>query len=413
MQAQDHNGSDAAAAAAHGYQARSLAGAVIGSITGISALLLYTNGQFVAGLTRDFGLTRVQFGFGVLLATMAIAAANPLVGWLVDRFGAKRPSMVGLLLLSCGFFALGSQVESVGSYFLIQTLLGFAGAASGPIAYTKIIGAAFDARRGMALGLTMTGIGLAGAIIPPILGGIIAAHGWRAGYYALAVVPLAGALLTGLILPRIGGRSTARAGARPDAAAPDASAWLGSRVFWTLAAAFAAMSLSFAGLLPHFVPMLGDNGLDPVAAGKIAGQIGLAVIASRLLIGWLLDRVFAPRIAIAMCLTAAAGCCALLFKGIDAAPLTAIALGFALGAELDLMGFLVARYFGLLQFGRIYGWLYGAFVFASGIGPVWVGAVRDATGSYTRTLAVSAAGLIASCAVFLLLPRYPRSGQSA
>ena len=405
MQAQDHNGSDAAAAAARGYQARSLAGAVIGSITGISALLLYTNGQFVAGLTRDFGLTRVQFGFGVLLATMAIAAANPLVGWLVDRFGAKRPSLVGLVLLSGGFFALGSLVDSVGSYFLIQTLLGFAGAASGPIAYTKIIGAAFDARRGIALGLTMMGIGVAGAIIPPILGGIIAAHGWRAGYYALAVVPLAGVLLTGLILPRLGGRATPAGVPAVDAAA---TPWLRSKIFWTLAGAFAAMSLSFAGLLPHFVPLLGDNGLDPVAAGKLAGQIGLAVIASRLVIGWLLDRVFAPRIAIAMCLIAAAGCAAFLFQGIGAATLMAVALGLALGAELDLMGYLVARYFGLAQFGRIYGWLYGAFVFASGLGPVWVGAVRDATGTYTLTLAVSMAGLVASCVVFLLLPRYPQ-----
>ncbi len=47
-------------------------------------------------------------------------------------------------------------------------------------------------------------------------------------------------------------------------------------------------------------------------------------------------------------------------------------LGFAMGAELDLMGFLVARYFGLAEFGRIYGWLYGAFIFASGLGPLWV-----------------------------------------
>lgn len=411
MQAQNDNGGEVTAAAARAQQARSLTGAVIGSITGISALLLYTNGQFVAGLTRDFGLTRVQFGFGVLLATMAIAAANPLVGWLVDRYGARRPSMIGLVLLSAGFLALGTWTHSVGSYFLIQTLLGFAGAASGPIAYTKIIGAAFNARRGMALGVTMTGIGLAGAIIPPILGGIIAAHGWRAGYYALAVVPLAGALLTGLILPASGGRASAPAMART-AAAADAAPWMRSKIFWTMAASFAAMSLSFAGLLPHFVPMLGDHGLDPVAAGKVAGQIGLAVIASRLLIGWLLDRVFAPRIAIAMCLIAAAGCAALLFQGIGAASLTAIALGLALGAELDLMGYLVARYFGLAQFGRIYGWLYGAFVFASGLGPVWVGAVRDATGNYTRTLLVSAAGLLASCAVFLLLPRYAPARES-
>jgi MFS family permease len=391
------------------FQARSLAGAVIGSITGISALLLYTNGQFVAGLARDFGLTRVQFGFGVLLATMAIAAANPLVGWLVDRLGAKWPSIGGLVALSAGFAALGAFTGSAGDYFLLQTLLGFIGAASGPIAYTKVIGAAFHARRGVALGITMMGIGLSGWLVPPLLARIIEAHGWRGGYFALAVVPLAGALLTAIVLPRVA------TPARPVAAAAMAAepaTWLRERTFWILAAAFAAISLSFAGLLPHFVPLLGDAGLDPVTAGVVAGRIGLAVIASRLLIGYLLDRVFAPRIAIAICLIAAAGITLLLLDGVAAASLTAIAMGIALGAELDLMGYLVARYFGLAQFGKIYGWLYGAFVFASGLGPLWVGAVRDAYGSYTPALVVSAVGLVASCAVFLLLPRYAAPATS-
>jgi MFS family permease len=394
------------------YQARSLAGAVIGSITGISALLLYTNGQFVAGLARDFGLTRVQFGFGVLLATMAIAAANPLVGWLVDRLGAKWPSIGGLVLLSAGFAALGTFTGSVSGYFLLQTLLGFIGAASGPIAYTKIIGAAFHERRGVALGITMMGIGLSGALVPPVLARIIEAHGWRGGYLALAVVPLVGALLTAFVLPRANTIAQPGAGTAALPAAPSMevnagpATWLRSRVFWILAAAFAAVSLSFAGLLPHFVPMLGDNGLDPVTAGAVAGRIGLAVIASRLLIGYLLDRVFAPRIAIAICLIAAVGITLFLVNGVGAASLTAIAMGIALGAELDLMGFLVARYFGLAQFGKIYGWLYGAFVFASGLGPLWVGAVRDASGSYTPALLVSASGLVFSSLVFLLLPRY-------
>ncbi len=391
---------------APGHQARSLAGAVIGSITGISALLLYTNGQFVAGLTQEFGLTRVQFGFGVLLVTTAIAVANPLVGWTVDRFGAKWPSILGLLLLSAGFASLGAFVVSVNSYFLIQTLLGFAAAASGPIAYTKIVGAAFHARRGVALGITMTGIGLSGALVPPVLARIIEADGWRGGYFALAVVPLVGALATALVLPRA--RPTLEpAAARGVASGP--ATWLRSRVFWILAGAFAAMSLSFAGLLPHFVPMLGDNGLDPVTAGGIAGRIGLAVIASRMIVGYLLDKLFAPRIAIAICLIAAAGSAAFLFNGVAAATVMAVGMGLALGAELDLMGFLVARYFGLAQFGRIYGWLYGAFVFASGLGPLWVGAVHDATGNYRPALTVSAVGLVASCAVFLLLPRYPEA----
>src|SRR6185369_4985318 len=88
-----------------------LTGAILGCATGISALLLYTNGLFVAGLSRDFGLTRTQFGFGVLLLTMALAAANPIVGWTVDRFGAKMPALTGLMLLALGFASLGLFVH--------------------------------------------------------------------------------------------------------------------------------------------------------------------------------------------------------------------------------------------------------------------------------------------------------------
>ncbi len=446
---------------------RILAGAVLGCATGISALLLYTNGLFVAGLSQDFGLTRTQFGLGVFLLTMALAAANPLVGWAVDRFSARGPAIVGLVFLSLGFAALGAFVFSVESYLLIQAIVAFVGAASGPIAYTKIIGATFDKHRGVALGATMTGIGISAAVVPPLLASVIATHGWRAGFFALAFVPLIGALATALLIPRGTGAAvpktkqasgevapSAAAGSTnavtgspnavassphaiadsPDAVAgsanaavhspsavarsthaaaqkagaPMAAPGLGIRspVFWWMAAAFATMSLSFAGLLPHFVPMLMDGGLSPVAAGRIAGEIGLAVIASRLLIGVLLDRLFAPRIAIAISLIAASGFVVLIVNGISAASVTAITLGFAMGAELDLMGYLVTRYFGLAEFGRIYGWLYGAFIFASGLAPLWVGALRDATGNYTLALEISVAGLLVACVGFLLLPRY-------
>ncbi|HVY81606.1 MAG TPA: MFS transporter [Steroidobacteraceae bacterium] len=384
---------------------RSLAGAILGCATGISALLLYTNGLFVAGLSQDYGLTRTQFGFGVLLVTLALAAANPLVGWAVDRFGPKRPAIVGLLLLALGFASLGAFVHSVRTYLWLQSLAALLGAASGPIAYTKIIGATFDKNRGIALGLTMTGIGLSAAMVPPLLASVIAARGWRAGFFALALISLFGALVVALLVPR----STTVAPPSSNAARTDATSeagWVRARVFWIMTAAFATMALSFAGLLPHFVPMLTDGGLSPMAAAGIASEIGLAVILSRLVIGFLMDRVFAPRIAIAICLVAAGGFIALMAGGIGAASVTAIALGFAMGAELDLMGFLVTRYFGLAEFGRVYGWLYGAFIFASGLGPLWVGALRDATGTYALSLVISVAGLIATCAGFLLLPAY-------
>lgn len=391
---------------------RSLSGAVLGSATGVSALLLYTNGLFVAGLTADFGLTRSQFGLGVLLVTMALACANPMVGWLVDRVGAKWPAVGGLALLSVGFASLGTFIHSVHSYFLLQALVAFIGAASGPIAFSKIVNETFDRHRGIALGLTMTGIGIAAAAIPPLLAGEIADHGWRSGYHQLAIVPLAGAVIIAILLPS----RHARGVHRPEQLAsavdgPAASAdWMRSPVFWMLAGTFAMMSLSFAGLLPHFVPMLNDAGIDGRTAGRLAGQIGLAVIASRLVVGFLLDQVFAPRIALVICLVAAGGILMFLVNGVQSASITAIALGLALGAELDLMSFLIARYFGLAQFGRIFGWLYFAFVFASGLGPLWVGALRDATGNYSIALGASAIGLLVTCGGFLLMPRYPPAG---
>lgn len=395
-------------------QARVLLGAIAGCSSGVSALLFYTNGLFVDGLSRELGLTRTEFGFGVLLATIALAVGNPLAGWAVDRFGVKPPAVLGLALLAVGFAGMGLFVSSTPTYLVLQALLAFLAVASGPVAFAKLVGGSFTRHRGIALGITMAGIGLAAAIVPPLLSSLIAERGWRAGYFALAVVPLAGALAVALLVPN-GSLAAARATsaqAGGSASGTDDS-WLRSRSFWIMAAASATMSLAFMGLLPHFVPMLMDGGLDAVTAGGVAGTIGLAVIASRLLIGYLLDRLFAPRVAIGVCLMAAAGCVLFLTQGASAATLTAIALGFAVGAELDLLGFLVARYFGLAQFGRVYGWQYAVFVFASGVGPLWVGAVRDATGNYDLTLTLSAAGLLAACVLFLLLPRYPDEAAPA
>lgn len=405
----DANGPAASADPVPGWP-RSLAGAVVGSATGVSALLLYTNGLFVAGLARDFALTRVQFGFGVLLVTMALAFANPVVGWLVDRVGAKWLSVAGLLLLSAGFATLGSFIQSIPSYYALQVLVALAGAASGPIAYSKIVNETFVRHRGVALGLTMTGIGLAAAAVPPVLARVIADDGWRAGYHYLAFVPLLGAVLTAVLLPsRHAGASRNVA---PQASVAPAEAFQRSRVFWMLCGSFALMSLSFMGLVPHFVPLLGDAGVDPRSAGAFAGQIGLAVIASRMLVGFALDRLFAPYIALAICLVAAAGNLVFLTQGVGAASFTAIAMGLALGAELDLMGFLIARYFGLARFGKIYGWLYFAFIFASGLGPLWVGSVRDVTGDYSLALWFSVAGLLLSGLGFLAMPRYPEPSRA-
>lgn len=371
--------------------------AAAGSGLGVSALLTYTAGLFVKGLEADIGLTRTQFGLGVFGATLSVALAGVVVGRLVDREGPRRAAMFGALFLGCGFIAMSTLVGSPLTYVVAMMMTGMLASGSSPVPYARAVSHAFARRRGLALGLMQMGIGISAALIPPALGFVIATYGWRTGYQMLACVALVGLVpaLFGLpkVMPGPGGR---QANVVPIAK---------SRNFWLMLTGFATMAIAFAGMLPHFVPMLNDQGVSPVRAAALAGLIGVSVIMVRAVVGWLADIVHAPWIAACACLICAAGCLILALGGAAAAPVGAIALGAAMGAEADLVGFLVARYFPLASYGRIYSLQYAGFMIAAGAGPLWVGVVADRAGGYRAALMISASLLAVAIIPFLLLPK--------
>jgi cyanate permease len=73
---------------------------------------------------------------------------------------------------------------------------------------------------------------------------------------------------------------------------------------------------------------------------------------------------------------------------------------------------LLARYFGLRSFSTLYGFTWTAYAIAGAIGPVWMGKVFDATGSYTSLLISLSAATLLSAALLLGLPRYPAQVES-
>ncbi|WP_242098593.1 MFS transporter [Sphingomonas sp. CROZ-RG-20F-R02-07] len=362
---------------------------------GVAGLLTYTAGIFAKDLGVAIGLSRTALGAAFFLSTVMLAIALPLVGWLVDRFGPRWPAVSGSVALSAGFVLLGS-VSSVAGYMAVMAGIGFFAACSTPVAYTRAVNAVFDRSRGLALGFTQLAIGVAAMVVPPILAGVVATQGWRVGYHGLAAIALAG-IVPALALP----------GKPGPARSSDigAGAQMRSRTFVLLLLSFGMMALAFAGLLPHFVPMLREGGMSPQAAGALAGVIGASVIVSRVVVGWLADRIEAPRIAAACCALCAIGCLALSWQGKSLAWLGAIALGTAMGSEADLIGFLTARYFGMAHYGRLYAVQYASFMLMAGLGPLWVGALADRTGGYHVPLLVTAGGLVVAILLFLRLPK--------
>ena len=377
----------------------------VGIGVGVSSLPFYTQGLFIEAWIADFGWTRAQASLGILGSTLALAAVLPFIGSIVDRYGLVTPVMISLLGLSLAYVLLGMFVQSIATFVILAMLQAILGSASSPLAYTRAINAVFNKQRGLALGVALSGAGVAATFGPTLISNAIDAFGWRGAYYAMALFTLVVGAVIVLVLSRLNGAKTA-ASIDMEAANRDFLVAKASRTYWTIMAAIFCLSLGLGGLMIHFVPILLDVGFATNEAVKIAGVIGIAVVLGRLLVGFAVDRIFAPRVAIAILLACISGVLALALLGSVVAVPAAFVIGFSVGAEVDLIGYLVARYFGMHAYGQIYGRQYSTFLIATGLSPVILGAVRDATGTYTASLFTAAAFMVISAALFAKLPKF-------
>ncbi|MDJ0396428.1 MFS transporter [Rhodococcus sp. G-MC3] len=308
---------------------------------------------------------------------------------------------------------MATIVQSVAAYMTTMAFIGFFGAGTGPIAFSRAVSSWFDRARGLALGITMMGSGLATAIIPITIGRVVELEGWKFGYLTLACVAVVGVIPSLFFLtvaPRV--EPVASESAVPNAPELEFSAIRRDPLYWRLILTFGLMAITVTGLVPYLIPMLRQDGMSIGGAAGIASTLGVAVIVSRVVIGWLIDILRPTVVTAVLCLLCAGGVLTFAVGGIAFAPALALALGCLLGAELDLVGFFTSRYFGLAAFGKAFAGPYMAFVIGGGIAPLCVGAIVQRTESYTAVL-YTVSALAALCAVaFLALPpvRTPKQG---
>jgi hypothetical protein len=186
--------------------------------------------------------------------------------------------------------------------------------------------------------------------------------------------------------------------------------------FWLLAAYFLLEGTACNGILSgNFVPLLHDRGYTPQAAAALLGVSGLAAMGMRVVVGLGLDFFHGPIFSAIVMLLPAAGVGLLLTHGTAPAPFfAAICLGLAIGAEIDMLGFFVSRYFGRRSFGTLYGLVFAAFTIGVGTGPAILGFGFDRFKSYDPILDLFLALLLVSSVLFLPLGkyRYPKGSES-
>lgn len=373
---------------------------------------------FIEPLEQEFGWARGDMSLALTLFTLCLAVTLPFIGRLVDRYGSRRVLAPSMLVLGVGLCVLGWRLDALWILLTVYVLIGVLGAGANSPPYMRTVSSWFDRRRGLAIGTAMAGAGLGYAYVPPMVRYINDAYGWRFSFLALgAIIIFVATPLVALFL-KDPPRPQAAASPGPEGAVAETAGdqWreaMGRGVFWMLICVFALLSFSLYGMLAHFKPMLSGMGIPGEDAGWIAGMVGIAVMVSRVVIGYLIDRIFAPRVALVVFLLSAAGM-AVLSTGNAAgfAIPAALLLGLSMGAEIDLLAYLAGRYFGLKSFAVIYGLLFSAFLAGTALGPWAYGAAYDADGSYAAMLLVGAGCCALAALITGFLPRWPEVART-
>jgi len=390
----------------------------LGMCLGGPPIAVFSFSIFFNSLVHEFHASRAAVSFAFTLHNVIGAICAPLVGRLIDRFGVRRvilPATAAFALVLISGRALGT---SIWQFYLFYAALGLMSIAASPIPYGVAVSRWFDRRRGLALGFMMVGVGLGAIVVPLVAQRLIAAFGWRTAYALLGFMVLFIPFPLVAVLLR---NDPAESGLLPDGVVPQQSSaarkpvsegltwheiWHSS-TFWLLICAFFLTGASVHAGVLHMQPLLMDRGLSPERAAVAISVIGLSLLVGRLGCGYLLDRIFAPRVAMFFFGASALGMAILWFGRAGNIALGASFLvGLGMGAESDIIAYLISRYFGLRAFGTAYGHAFGAFVLAGAIGTLLMGAGYDWTHSYTVPLAWFFSAMVVAVALLARLGPY-------
>lgn len=383
--------------------------AFVGIGVNLASMVYYSSGIWVRPWQDEFGWTRAEIGAQQSISVLVMMVLATFAGRLIDRYGLRLVatiSLAGYGVLLLGFTQMNGALWQL---YALSAAYAVFGVASTSLAFTRAVNAFFVKHRGLALGISLTSTGVMAYMMPKFMTPFVAENGWRAGFVVMFIIVMASLPIVWFLIkerPDDGDEDSAEANILQDGLS------LGEAIrgvtFWKVAGIFFLISLAILGLIPAFIPLLQDAGMSATQAGSIGATLGLSVLVGRLLIGFLIDRLHAPYVTAAVFALVGLGCLALGLGGIDYAIITAIALGFAVGAEVDLIGYYTARYFGMAHYGSIYGLQYSIFIFGAGVSPIYTGYIWDVTGNYDFALMLAAALMLPVIALALSLPKFTR-----
>ncbi|HLH77912.1 MAG TPA: MFS transporter [Candidatus Binataceae bacterium] len=380
-----------------------------------------TAGVFFTPLLKYLGVSRAKLSVIPVLASAGGVIFSPIVGWLLDRIEARWLVGAGAGLAALALL-MASQAHSYQTLVYSSLLLSLGMTAATTVPGGTVLANWFRQRRGLAMGITWTGMPVGAALMLQLSSYVIRHESWRWAYAVLALPMLLVVMPMGLIFVR----------SRPPELAPDEGAYrqaaqlpglqvsqaLGGRSFWLLGWMCFAYAFSAGAVTIHVPPYLIELGTTPARAAGVLSAMFAVDALCKPFFGALADLI-GPRRTLTMVYSMMSlGCLSLVYAaGAWSMVLFVVVYGIGVGAPVALTPMLGAEVFGLKRFGTLWG-LVGTFtMLAQAVGPIGAGRIFDLYASYRPAFAICfvllALAALAPLACVSLLPTPAATPQPA
>jgi len=374
------------------------------------------------------GVTAGAFSFGFLVS----AFLSPLVGRLMDRRGPRFVIEMGVIVMGSGMLLAPLVSRPWHLYATLGVLVVGGGNCLGYTGQSLYLPSWFVRRRGLAMSLAFSGVGLGSIVLLPWLSSMIARAGWRTGCWALGLlvlgllVPLNLALRRkpedlglqpdGDVTPR--GRAAARRTNVVDSAWA-AVDWTLARAirtsrFWWIAVGYFFALFAWYAVQVHQTKYLVEVGFSPAHAGWALGLVSLVAVPGQIALGHLSDRIGREWVWTVGCLGFVL--CLLALLALRHAPtvlllyVMVVSQGFLGYGLTSVLGAIPAEIFEGRHYGAVFGSLMLGAISGGAAGPWVAGALYDLTGSYTPAFSIAIGGsMLSALAIWLAAPRKVRA----
>jgi MFS family permease len=376
---------------------------------------------FIYPMSQSLGWSRTMISGAVSAGALAALVVSPIIGWAIDRFGARPVLVISVIVLGVSIISLAWATTAV-TFYLAYSTARIVFHTSAPIGASTVVSRWFIRRRGRAIGIIFLGGAIGGLVFTMSSAFLINAYGLKVAWISLGAIVLAVSLAPTLLLiverpedlglspdnePRDRPSRTSAGAARSEATSWTLKAATRTVPFWILFVMGMALLFVNAGLNVHIGAYYRDQGLSMGMAATAISVSWAVSAAGSMGWGWVLEKVEARLVYSAIMILQCVSTIYLMSVSTTGEAFVAAAMiGLVTAGSNVVPSLMYANYFGRARLGSIRGVGEIGVLIGQSTGPLLAGVVFDLRQSYAIIFVVFAAiGL--ACSVLVLAAKHP------